>query len=79
MTIEQIRDKKVGIALYGRGVRGMAHIRLLELLQSYGIRPQYISGTSVGAIVGALYAWGRPTRLASTMPVTSLKKWHADP
>jgi NTE family protein len=58
MNIEHIRNKTVGIVLSGGGVRGMAHIGLLEVLHSYGIKPKVISGTSVGAIIGALYAQG---------------------
>jgi NTE family protein len=58
MAFEQIGDKKVGVVLSGGGVRGMAHIGLLEVMDALGIRPAFISGTSVGAIVGALYAQG---------------------
>lgn len=58
MTVEDINNKTPGIILSGGGIRGMAHIGMLEVLHSYGIRPAYISGTSVGAIIGALYANG---------------------
>jgi len=50
--------KKVGLALGGGGVRGTAHIAYLEAMEQCGIKPQIISGTSAGAIVGALYAGG---------------------
>jgi len=49
---------KVGLALGGGGVRGMAHIVVLEALDELGLRPDIIAGTSMGAIVGALYASG---------------------
>jgi len=50
---------KVGIALGGGGVRGLAHIPMLEVLDELGIRPHRISGTSLGAVIGALYASGK--------------------
>ncbi|MBN1613667.1 MAG: patatin-like phospholipase family protein [Deltaproteobacteria bacterium] len=49
---------KIGLALGGGGVRGLAHILVLEALDELGIRPGVISGTSMGAIIGALYASG---------------------
>ena len=54
--------KKIGLALGGGGVRGAAHIAYLEALEECGLQPQIISGTSSGAIVGALYAGGMTTK-----------------
>jgi NTE family protein len=53
---------KIGLALGGGGVRGLAHVPILEALDDLGIRPSMISGTSVGAIIGALYASGMSGR-----------------
>lgn len=55
------RRKKTGtgLALGGGGVRGIAHVPMLQVLDEEGIRPDIISGTSMGAILGALYASGR--------------------
>lgn len=50
--------QRIGVALGGGGVRGVAHILVLELLDELRLRPSVISGTSIGAIVGALYASG---------------------
>jgi NTE family protein len=50
--------REIGLVLSGGGVRGMAHIGLLRALNENGIRPSQLSGTSVGAIVGALYCNG---------------------
>jgi len=50
--------KSVAIALGGGGARGLAHIVVLEALDELGVRPVAISGTSIGAIVGAGYAAG---------------------
>jgi NTE family protein len=55
VNVEQMR---IGLALGGGGVRGLAHIPILETLDDLGIKPSIISGTSMGAIIGALYASG---------------------
>jgi len=48
----------VGLVLSGGGVRGMAHIGAIKALEEHGVRISHISGTSAGAIIGALYAHG---------------------
>ncbi len=50
--------KKVGLALGAGGARGLAHIKILEAFDELGIKPCIISGTSIGAIIGAAYASG---------------------
>lgn len=50
--------RRLGLALGGGGVRGLAHILVLELLDELKLRPSAIAGTSIGALVGALYASG---------------------
>ena len=49
---------KIGIALGGGGVRGFAHLGILQALEEKGIKPDIISGVSAGAIVGAFIASG---------------------
>ena len=49
--------KKIGIALGGGGARGLTHIGILKTLESNKVPISYISGTSMGAIVGAFYAF----------------------
>jgi len=49
---------KVGVALGGGGARGFAHVLALEVLDAHGITPAVIAGTSMGSIIGALYASG---------------------
>lgn len=49
---------KVGLCLSGGGAKGLAHIGLLKLIDSLGIKVDYITGTSMGSIVGGLYACG---------------------
>lgn len=52
------KDVKVGLVLSGGGAKGMAHIGALKIIEEAGVHVDYISGTSMGAIVGALYASG---------------------
>lgn len=51
-------EYKIGISLSGGSARGYAHVGVLKALHEHGIEPQIISGTSMGAVVGALYAAG---------------------
>ncbi|MAN59682.1 MAG: patatin [Flavobacteriaceae bacterium] len=51
--------KKIGLVLSGGGVKGVAHIGVLKALAEANIHPQLLSGSSAGALVGALYASGR--------------------
>ena len=52
------RPPKIGLALGGGGARGLAHILILEAFDELGIKPAFITGTSIGAIYGAAYAAG---------------------
>lgn len=49
---------KIGLALGGGGAKGLAHILMLQVLDELNLRPHRIAGTSIGAIMGALYASG---------------------
>lgn len=51
---------KIGYALGGGGARGAAHLGVLAALDAIGIKPNLITGTSIGGFVGALYAAGLP-------------------
>lgn len=50
--------KKVGVVLSGGGAKGFAHVGVLKVLEEAGIPIDYIAGTSMGAVVGGLYAVG---------------------
>lgn len=52
------KTRTVGIALGGGGANGLAHVPLLETLDEMGLRPCRIAGSSIGAVIGALYASG---------------------
>jgi NTE family protein len=49
---------RIGLALGGGGAKGLAHILILEALDELNVRPHVIAGSSIGAIIGALYAAG---------------------
>jgi len=51
-------DNKVGIALSGGGIRGVAHLGVLKALNEAGIYPSMVAGSSAGAIAGAFYCSG---------------------
>jgi len=53
---------KVGLVLSGGGAKGIAHIGTLKVLEKLGIKPDYITGTSMGSIMGGLYAAGYSAR-----------------
>lgn len=52
------RKPKIGLVLSGGGAKGFAHIGVLKVLEQAGIKIDYIGGTSMGAVVGGLYASG---------------------
>jgi NTE family protein len=49
----------IGIILSGGGTKGIAHAGVLKFFEEEGIKPTHIAGTSSGAIVSSLYAWGK--------------------
>ena len=53
-----VKRKKVGVVLSGGGAKGMAHIGVLKVLEKAGIPVDVVTGTSIGSIVGGLYAIG---------------------
>lgn len=53
-------ERSVAIALGGGGARGLAHLGVLEVLEAEGIRPTFLAGTSIGGLVGALWASAIP-------------------
>lgn len=59
--------KKVGLVLSGGGAKGVAHIGVLKVLEEAGIPIDYIAGTSMGAIVGGLYAVGYNAKALDSM------------
>ena len=60
------REPVIAIALGGGGAKGFAHIGVLKVLESHGIKPKIVTGTSAGSFVGSIYASGKtPYQLQS--------------
>ena len=57
-TNETAKRPKIGLVLSGGGAKGFAHIGVLKVLEQAGVKIDYIGGTSMGAVVGGLYASG---------------------
>ncbi len=75
--MEALKSKSIGLVLSGGGVRGMAHIGVLRALEEYGISAQTVAGSSVGALVAALYANGNPVHeMLSFFKETPLFKYN---
>ena len=63
LVTSQVKDSignniKIGLVLSGGGAKGYAHVGVLKVLEENGVRIDYIAGTSMGAVIGALYASG---------------------
>ena len=56
------KKPKIGVVLSGGGAKGLAHIGVLKVLEEAGVKVDYIGGTSMGAIIGGLYASGYNAR-----------------
>jgi NTE family protein len=73
---QQCHAPRTALVLSGGGAKGIAHIGVLRVLDSLGIRPDLVVGTSMGAVVGALYASGYTGReldsLARVAPLAAL-------
>ena len=50
--------EKVGLVLSGGGAKGIAHVGVIKALEENGVPVDYVTGTSMGAIVGSLYSCG---------------------
>lgn len=58
-TTLKAREPIIAIALGGGGAKGFAHIGVLKVLESHGIKPKIVTGTSAGSFVGSIYASGK--------------------
>lgn len=56
--VKYFRNRKIGVALGSGGSKGLAHISILEFLKTEGIPINMISGSSIGAVIGALFSIG---------------------
>ncbi|PWT71936.1 MAG: hypothetical protein C5B59_16910 [Bacteroidetes bacterium] len=53
-----LKRPRIGLTLSGGGAKGLAHIGILKAIDSAGLKVEYVSGTSMGSIIGGLYAIG---------------------
>ena len=58
-TSVQAREPVIALALGGGGAKGFAHIGVIKVLESHGIKPKIVTGTSSGSFVGSIYASGK--------------------
>ena len=74
-----LRTPSIGIALGGGFARGIAHIGVLRVLEEEGIPVRMVTGTSVGALIGAVYCSGMPIdeldRIACACRFTTFARW----
>lgn len=57
-VVQRLRSRRIGLALSGGSVRGLAHIGVIKALAELGIRPAVVVGTSAGSLIGASVAAG---------------------
>jgi predicted acylesterase/phospholipase RssA len=76
LRAQQCPAGPVALVLSGGGAKGLAHIGVLRAMDSLGVRPDLIVGSSMGAVIGAMYASGYSGReidsLSRTIPLSSL-------
>ena len=70
--------KKIGLALGGGSARGFAHIGVLKVLEEAGISPEIVAGSSMGAVVGALYSAGVPLPVLERLAAYSRRSLWTD-
>lgn len=77
------RAGPTALVLAGGGAKGFVHLGVIRTLDSLGIRPDFIVGTSIGAVIGALYASGYSPReidsLTRSVPLTELLRPRSQP
>ena len=70
--------QKVGLVLSGGGAKGLTHIGIIRALEENNIPIDYITGTSMGAIIGSLYAMGySPDDMEKLIKSEDFKRWYS--
>jgi len=76
---EELRELRLGLALGGGAARGFAHVGVIQVLEEAGLRPSFVTGTSAGSLVAALYASGKTpaelVRVAETLQEAEITDW----
>lgn len=72
-----VHAQKVGLVLSGGGAKGLTHIGIIRALEENNIPIDYVAGTSMGAIIGALYAMGySPDDMEALLRSEDFKRWY---
>ena len=71
VPLKKIKRPKIGLVLSGGGARGITHVGVLKALEKYHIPIDLIVGTSIGSLVGGLYASGYSTEQLQTLVDTT--------
>ena len=78
MLLPFVQAQKVGLVLSGGGAKGMTHIGIIRALEENNIPIDYITGTSMGAIIGSLYAMGySPDDMEALLRSEDFKRWYS--
>lgn len=76
--VQGIYSQKVGLVLSGGGAKGITHIGIIRALEENNIPIDYIAGTSMGAIVGSMYAMGySPDDMEKLLKSPDFKRWYS--
>lgn len=76
LFIPILNAQKVGLVLSGGGAKGLTHIGIIRALEENNIPIDYITGTSMGAIIGSLYAMGySPDEMVELLKSEDFKRW----
>ena len=74
LSASMVSAQRVGLVLSGGGAKGLYHIGVIRALEENGIPIDYVSGTSMGAIIGGLYAIGySPEEMAEIFTSAQVK------
>lgn len=78
LALPVAKAQKVGLVLSGGGAKGMTHIGIIRALEENNIPIDYIAGTSMGAIIGSLYAMGySPDDMEALLRSEDFKRWYS--
>lgn len=78
LALHPIQAQKVGLVLSGGGAKGLTHIGIIRALEENNIPIDYVAGTSMGAIIGSLYAMGySPDDMEELLKSDDFKRWYS--
>ena len=74
--LQAVQAQRVGLVLSGGGAKGLYHIGVIRALEENGVPIDYVSGTSMGAIIGSLYAAGySPEEMTAIVESGQVSEW----